>query len=383
MAENFFDEPTVNDASDAVETAVATESQKCPNCGNNLKFDPERRKLYCEYCGTEVAIAENANYQEIDITQGFDTHEQWDNDVKVFRCENCGAKVVLDKNATADVCPFCGTSYVVPIEEQAGIKPNVVVPFALGKDEALERVKTWAKKSLFAPKAFKKNLKAEKLKGVYMPCYTFDSQTFSTYDGRIGIHHTRTVGSGKNRRTETWTEWRHISGRFNRFFNDIIVSSVNKLDQRSLERLGDFPAEANRVYEDKFLYGFMSYGSERPITDCWTDAKSIIDGVLEREILNQYRHDVVAYLNVSTSHAAVTYKLELLPVYVGNFVFNKKPYNFLINGLSGKIVGKLPKSPLKVSIAVLLGIAAVVGFVFLLAETGTLDGCSQMLLAAL
>ena len=385
MTDDFFDDsPSQGGVPDhAPEKDVSTSSQKCPNCGNNLKFDPEKHKLCCEYCGSEFDIEEDKNYVEIDIAKGFETHEKWDNEVRVFRCENCGAKVILDKNATADVCPFCGTSHVVKIEEQAGIKPNVVIPFSISKEEAVKKVKTWAKKNLFAPRKFKKSLKTENLKGVYMPCYTFDSLTQSSYNGKIGIYHTRTVGSGKNRRTETWTEWRYIQGNYREFFNDVTISSVKNLTQKNLEKLGGFPETENRVYEDKFLYGFMAYNSERPITDCWSDAKDKMDAALKRNILSQYRYDVVGYLNVSTEHTGVTYKLELIPIWVGNFIFNKKPYNFFINGLNGKVTGKLPASPVRVSIAVLLGLGLLTGLFFLLWKMGVLEACMNEALAAL
>ena len=55
----------------------------------------------------------------------------------------------------------------------------------------------------------------------------------------------------------------------------------------------------------------------------------------------------------------------MLPVYVGNYNFNKKLYNFYVNGDTGKVWGKTPKSPLKIAIAVLLGIALVAGIVAL------------------
>ena len=127
----------------------------------------------------------------------------------------------------------------------------------------------------------------------------------------------------------------------------------------------------------------MAYNSERPITDCWSDAKDKMDAALRRNILSQYRYDVVGYLNVSTEHTGVTYKLELIPIWVGNFIFNKKPYNFFINGFNGKVTGKLPASPVRVSIAVLLGLGLLTGLFFLLWKMGVLEACMNEALAAL
>ena len=29
---------------------------KCPNCGGNMTFDPEKQLLHCDYCGNECKV---------------------------------------------------------------------------------------------------------------------------------------------------------------------------------------------------------------------------------------------------------------------------------------------------------------------------------------
>ena len=358
------------------EKDVDVESIKCPNCGNNLKFNPKTQKLFCEYCDTEVEFDQNFNYEEKDLFTALNsTVEQW-TETRVFLCENCGAKVVLKKTETATSCPFCGTPHVVPTEETAGIKPNVVVPFQIDEETALDELKKWAKKKLFAPKKFKKTISPENVKGIYLPCYTYDSQTASFYSGKIGKRHTRTVGSGKNRRTQTYIVWRYISGNFNRFFNDVTITAGSKIDQKTLNKLGYRDASFNRVYDYEFLLGYMAYGAEKTLSDGWNDAKVAMDEILKKEILSQYSYDVVSYLNVSTSHSAVTYKYVMLPVYVGNYKYGKKVYNFTVNGVTGNVTGKYPVSPVRVSIAVTLGLAVVGGIVALIYLNGGFEEVS-------
>ena len=114
----------------------------------------------------------------------------------------------------------------------------------------------------------------------------------------------------------------------------------------------------------------MAYQYDTELEDCWGRAKSVIDGELRSLILGQYVHDRVAYLNVSTSHADVTYKYVMLPVYVGNFNFKKKLYNFYVNGSTGKVYGKTPKSIIKIALTVILVAAIAVG-IFLLTGGGS------------
>lgn len=360
------EDKTVGTGENAQETTVRekkvkTGKEKCPNCGNNLVFNPKTQKLYCSYCESEFAFKQNTAYVEKDLMEAVGEDKPWDGDVKTFVCHNCGAKVVLDKNEQATVCPFCDTAHVVETKEYVGLKPNVVVPFTLTAEDASEAFKRFVKKKLFAPSPFKKKFAPDSVKGVYYPCFTFDSMTHSSYEGRIGIHHTRTVGSGKNAHTETYTEWKNIAGNYDEFFNDVTVSAGSKISEKELDKINDYSATQNRVYEDKYLYGFMAYAKEEDVVPCWDKAKGKIDAALRDDILSQYHHDVVDYLNVYTEHEKVTYKYELLPMYVASSTYNKKVYRLLSNGTTGKTTGKTPVSPWRVGLAVLLGIGIIVG----------------------
>ena len=105
----------------------------------------------------------------------------------------------------------------------------------------------------------------------------------------------------------------------------------------------------------------MAYHYDKSIEDCWGIAKGKMDAVIKRSILSQYSYDVIEYFNVSTTHEAATYKYVMLPVYVGNFNYKSKIYNFFVNGINGKTTGKTPVSFWRVLIAVGLGLVAVAG----------------------
>lgn len=347
---------------DNAEINVDTESIKCSACGSNMVFQPESQMLYCEHCGTKQSFASDLRAEEIDLRTAFTTGLGWDLDgTVVFACENCNAKIVLQKSETAKSCPFCGTAHVKKTEELAGLKPNALIPFCFGNEKALDLSKAWARKRFFAPRDFKKKLNADNVKGVYTPCFTFDSNTTSYYEGRLGETRTRTVGSGKNRRVQTYTVWYNVRGTFNRSYDDILITSGTKFSQRELDKISPYKTNEGRAYEENYLLGFMAYHYDVEITDCWQNAKNLIDANIRRGILSRYRHDKVAYLNVSTSHSNVTYKYIMLPVYVGNFKYKKKTYNFFVNGSTGKVHGKTPKSFWKIFATALISVALVVG----------------------
>jgi len=349
-----------------ITTSVETESVKCEGCGSNLVFDPDTQKLKCPHCGFEKEFDTSIHAQERAIANGLSDSRKWTaEEAVVFRCENCGAKVVLSVGESAKSCPFCGTAHVCKLEELAGIKPNAVIPFAFDEKKATEFSKAWAKKRFFAPRSFKKNISTDNVKGVYTPCFTFDSQTFSHYSGRLGKTRTRTVGSGKNRRTETYTVWFDIGGTYALNFDDVLITAGSKFNQGNLDKISPFDTNESKEYQENYLLGYMAYHYDQELTDCWGAAKSRMDKSIESAILRQYSYDKVGYLNVSTSHSNVTFKYVMLPVYVGNYKFKQKLYNFFVNGSTGRVFGKTPKSWVKILATVLLSIAVVAG-VFLL-----------------
>lgn len=344
-----------------------TEISKCDSCGANMIFDPDAQKLYCPHCGSEKAITDMGTAREISLTHGlFEDDNDYDEDSVVFKCSNCGASVVVGDGKTATVCPFCGTAQVRKTDDLPGLKPNGLIPFDFGVEKGIEFSKAWAKRRFFAPIKFKRNLSSENVHGVYIPCFTFDSFTSSHYEGKIGITHTYTTGSGKNVHTHTYTEWKHISGNYDDRFDDLLVAAGTKFGQRQLDKITPYDTNASRKYEKKYMLGFMAYKYDYTLSDCWGFAKTRMDAAIKKAILSKYIYDELAYLNVSTTHDGVTYKYVMLPVYVGNFNYNKKLYNFYVNGMTGKVWGKTPKSPLKIAVAVVLGVAAVVGVAVLI-----------------
>ena len=346
---------------------IDTYSVKCQTCGGTMIFDPVSQSLKCDHCGNTVDIQKNHDVKENDVVEGFEKATKWDGDEQgTYKCKNCGAVVVLNKDEHAALCPFCGTSHIVKEGAFKGLKPQVVVPFSVTGEDAEKYAKAWAKKRIFAPSKFKKSLIVENIHGVYEPCFTFDSNVEAYYEGRVGERRTRTVGSGKNRRTETYIVYYHIHGVINKFIDDIYVATNVNFPQAKMEKMMPFRPETACVYENKYLSGFMAESYQKDLKDSWEDAKKMIDKIIRAEIKNRHNYDVVDYINVSATHSDVTYKYVLLPVYFLNYAYKQKSYEVCINGATGKVTGKTPKSPIRIAIAAVLGLAVAAALAVLL-----------------
>lgn len=339
---------------------TAVNEAKCPGCGDNMEFDPTSGCLKCPSCGSTKHILVQAG-EELAFSGLTKKRGDWQNETHVYHCSNCNAEEVLDKREIAHVCPFCGSPSVVERDEIDTLRPNALLPFLIDRDKASGTATRWAKKKLFAPADFKNYFRPENLKGVYLPAFTFDANTFSSYEGRLGEHYTVTVRVNGKTEHRQKTRYFSVSGNYTEFFDDIAVSATDAVPPSVTRKLMYYDYHSSVVYQEDFLYGFTALLYSKNGEACWADAQRQAENRVRQNILNQYRHDTVQYLNVRTSYANVTYKYMLLPMYIGSYTYKNKSYSFYINGRSGKTTGKSPVSAIKAIIATLAGAFVVVG----------------------
>lgn len=352
------------------EQEKTTNIAKCPECGANMEYSPKDQALKCPYCGTKVAVDFSKHSHELEFAELLVKHEEWDlNAVHVYRCNNCGAVEVLNKKDISLICPFCGTTNVIETNEISGIKPNGVVPFLIDVATATTNVINWAKKKFFAPRAFKKSVSPENVKGVYSPAFTFDANTASKYEGRLGRHETETVTRNGKTTTVTKTVYFHVSGNQILNFDDILIPASLMITYRTLEKLSSFDTNNSQEYSDEFLYGFQAEGKVRSGEECHNEAKQVMKDKIREAILKRYDYDVVDYLNVATNFSEETFKYLLLPIFIGHYAYRNKNYNFYVNGHNGVVTGKTPISVLKVTILSLI-ILAIIAVIVILVLVG-------------
>lgn len=344
---------------------VTSETYKCLSCGNFLKFDPATQKLKCAYCGTERDIAAKPAQELVYTTLSEREFEAWGG-TKAYKCPSCGAVAVLEEYETADVCPFCGAPNIIERDELPGLKPNAVLPFKVPEDEAKGFWRKWLKKKWLAPGKLKKEARMQKMRGVYIPVWTFDSHVDAMYEARLGETYTVIVGTGKNRRTETRVRWFHVSGVINQDYDDIQVEASKHIDGKALGKLGGFDTVNALAYDDDFMSGYSAERYSDGLDDCWDTAQGIIIDDLRARVKARYpRADRVDYINISPVYSGTTYKYVCAPLWISSYRYRKKDYGCVVNGRTGKAYGKAPVSPIKATLLGLAIAAVVAGIAYL------------------
>lgn len=340
--------------------------KKCPSCGGVMEFNPSNGKMTCPYCGYEEEIqVEQKEFvaQELDFsTVGDDDAScDWGTATKTVICKSCGAETVYDVNEIANVCPYCGSNQVMEQESSKVMAPGGVVTFQISAKEASERFREWIGRKFFCPKLAKDSAKPKAFKGLYTPFWTFDSNTKSTYTAEYGIDH---VEEDKDGEKHTTTDWYRTSGKYKRFFDDLLISASSKQNEQMLEGLEPYDTTKAVEYKPEYMAGFAAEKYSVKVKDAWEKAKKKIQSLLRRDVEEKITRekacDHVRDVRINTVHEDVTYKYLLLPVWISSFQYKDKVYHFMINGQTGKVSGETPISWIKVAIVTAVVIAAAV-----------------------
>jgi len=232
----------------------------CSNCAGSLTYKPGDDFLVCEFCGAKnnIEIREE-EIQELDFEEYIRKNVDHNTDViqvKTFDCNSCGAKTSVEDNTISSECPFCGSKYVINQESISSlIKPKSLLPFKVTQKEALDAFKKWLKKLWFAPpKLTKLATQTDKMNGVYVPFWTYDSNTVTRYRGQRGDNYTRTESYTDSKgetqtRTVTETRWRSVSGVVAIFFDDVLVVASDSLPKDKVDKLEPWDFENLVPYE--------------------------------------------------------------------------------------------------------------------------------------
>jgi DNA-directed RNA polymerase subunit RPC12/RpoP len=331
----------------------------CPGCGGNMVFDPVTQVLSCPYCDSKQEIEkENRAIIEYDFeTAEHSAPTDWGRDKKIIKCKNCGGEVVLDSVETANSCSFCGSSYIVKNDESAGIVPESLIPFKISKKKALEGFTNWIKKRHFAPNALKTNYRNEKMTGVYIPNWTYDSDTYSNYTAEAGHYYYVTEHYTENGQTKTRqvrkVRWSFTRGSYSNFFNDVLINASKQIDEGLMNRIEPFHLNELIPYDPRFLSGFVAERYSVGLREGWQKAKSSIDSDIRGAIRAQIHADEIRNLRVNTTYSDIKFKHILLPAWISAYTYKDKVYRYLVNGQTGEVQGHAPVSPFKVALLIL------------------------------
>lgn len=327
-------------------------------------FAPGAGALECPYCGSRThipastgEIVENkyADMGSADIGAGATTE-----DVASVECDSCAALVEPCEEQEAFACPYCGSSIVARAISTRLIKPQAVLPFRIGRDEATALFRGWIRRLWFAPNTLKKLARLDgRLQGLYAPYWTYDSDTRSTYAGQRGeeytVTRTRTVTRHGKRVRESYRDvkvrWYPVTGTVSRTFDDMLVVGSNSLPRTLATELEPWDLDNLVAYADEYLSGFMAERYQVDVRRGWRRAQERMEDIIRADVKRDIGGDRQRIDALETSHSRVSFKHILLPMWICSYRYRSRIYRFLVNARTGEVQGERPWSRVKIGLA--------------------------------
>ncbi len=365
---------------------------QCPACTGPLQFDASSGKLSCEYCGSSYPVAEiealyakkdekaAENMAQADAEREKEEQERqeqmetaaegdWDmsgfsddwgtdaDGMRSYSCPSCGAELICDETTAATSCPYCGNPTIVPGQFRGTLRPDLVIPFKLKKEDAVAALKKHYEGKKLLPNSFKANNHLEEIQGVYVPFWLFDGE--SSGEMSFACTRSRTFVSGNYRVTQTDHYNVFRAGKMS--FRRIPVDGSKKMADDYMESIEPFNYGDLTDFSTAYLPGYLADKYDVSAEESGPRADERAKASMETGLEDTVRGYGTVHKrkgNIRIQRGEVKYAL--LPVWMLTTKWEGKNYMFAMNGQTGKMVGDLPidKKKRRRIFAAVYGIAA-------------------------
>ena len=369
---------------------MATSTQLvCPNCAGTLQFDPTIGKMKCIFCDSVFSQEEaeqffNQQNEEEEIKEsGADWGEDADG-MRAYSCSTCGAEILCDQNTAATRCPYCDNTTVIEAQLSGAIKPDVVIPFAFTKEQAMEKYKGYYEKRKLIPKDFLSGSRVEEIQGVYVP--------FWLYDGSVSIDAEFEAADITDNGTEITRKIYKADRRGNIAFENVPADASKRMPDDIMDSVEPFDFGQLKPFSMTYMPGFLAERFDVEGDDDLERAEKRVTNTAKQKTRATVRHDEVTETRGDYKVNYTKKKYALLPIWYLTTSWNGKQWNFAMNGQTGNFTGDLPVDGTKLgimtggsalaaavllylitkSIPFILGAALVVGLIVFLVAKGSM-----------
>jgi len=238
--------------------------------------------------------------------------------------------------------------FIVMESKPIGTPPNFYIPFTQHKEVCKTLVRTWLASMWFAPADLDENVTINEPRAVYVPFYSFNVTTSTTYEVEIANTNVQTG----------LLDWKAVTGKISSVYEELMTCasySVNyDLTMKLLKKQGSFSLHTNKILPTDLL----------PFKQSTETAEDILpndivvlkafemagkDKIYEWEkvkskayIKEQYTPEQKKGFVCKTKLTNRQYIVVLLPIFASSFSYNGTLYEVLISGNKGGVEGNRP-----------------------------------------
>jgi hypothetical protein len=237
--------------------------------------------------------------------------------------------------------------------------PESLLPFKLDLAEAKTAFDGWVRGLWFAPNDLRARARTEAIDGVYLPYWTFDSQTTTGYTGQRGEHYwvtehyTDSEGQRRSRQVRR-TRWYPAAGTVRVAFDDLLVCATRSLPDDLIYSLEPWDLEDLRSWDPAWVSGFIAERYRVELEEGFSIADDRMRPGIRAAIRSDIGGDAQRIASMDVHHADVHFKHILLPLWISSFRYRRRVYRFIVNARTGEVAGERPWSWVKITFAMFL-----------------------------
>jgi hypothetical protein len=318
---------------DAAPEAARAKRFQCPRCSGRMHFTPDGQHLSCEFCdyrgdprGKDAdpgsAYNERGWGMERDFIVGLATARGHLEPVlmKSFHCQGCGVEFILAPESLSLTCPYCDAVYVTEAaDERESIPPHAIIPFATTQEQASHAAVQWLKGHQI------KGAILSPLTGFYIPVWTFDMSGEIGWSGMENRGDRRVPASGKH---FVWEDDRR-------------VLATNSVAAGIRNAINDFDLDLLLPYEAAYLAAWPAELNQITLAKASLIARKELLDELRKDSYSLTNGQTISKLRLNSSGLAIdSYKLILLPLWLGHYQKDARKFELVVNGKTARVRGE-------------------------------------------
>jgi DNA-directed RNA polymerase subunit RPC12/RpoP len=322
--------------------ARSKETYLCPKCGGRFEYNIQDNLLTCLYCGftpdegeeRSAADAERSIFEVLPTESG----HRWATSQQQLCCQRCGAVSLWPPEQKAVDCPYCASHQLIETEEtETLVDPQGIAVMRISEKEAVHRTKAWFGRGWFVPDDLSKAVKNHLLQPAYYPFWTFD--------GTVEMHWSCEINEGNNNASN----WVRQSGSEFELFNDVVIPGLKRLNRKDMKKLGPYNLMDVVEFKPDYLAGWPALNYDRPLAKASLLARERVVQDLRQQLHNRIApgRQKRGLKTGGVNWSDMTFKYVLLPLWIGTYRYQGKPYQVFVNGQTGKVSGEKPQDMIK------------------------------------
>lgn len=323
---------------------------KCPCCAAPLSFSGTTGEMTCKYCDSsftmeQVKAAEAAEKESAQASEmTWSSTEQaliQDENGKVagYICPSCGAQMVADEHTAATECPYCGNPAVIPQSFEGMYRPDLMIPFAVDKEQAKAKLTEFTRGKKLLPKAFTANNRIQEITGLYVPFWLYSCHA----DGYVAYEGVKSKTWEDENFVYTKKDHYHLTRQGEMDFAQIPVDASSQMDDATMDSLEPYDLSKAVSYDAAYFSGYLANRYDVEEKDAQPRANDRVLNTFRSKMREQVRdYEEVVRKGESIRLSGAKAEYAMLPVWMMTTKYQGENYTFAINGQTGKMTGRLP-----------------------------------------